>query len=61
MKSACIFVPPLLDEKRPFKFSFSAVFRRLFRSFCSARTFAVREAVPAFLMPLVALVVVWLV
>lgn len=61
MKSACILVSPLLDENRPLRFSFSAVFRRLFRSFCSARTLAVREAVPEFRMPLVALPVVWLV
>lgn len=51
MKSPSFFGTPFSDVNRPFRFEFSASFRRLLFSCCSARTLAVREAVPACLMP----------
>ena len=39
------------EENRPFRFSLPACFLRLLRCSCSSRTFAVIEAVDAFLIP----------
>ncbi len=50
MKSDCLPAMPLLDENNPFKFSLGAIFLRLLRSSCSAKTLAVRAAVPSFFM-----------
>lgn len=50
MKSDYLPAMPLLDENRPFKFSLGAVFLRLLRSSCSAKTLAVSAAVSSFLM-----------
>ena len=41
---------PLLDENSAFKFSLGAVFLRLLRPSCSAKTLAVSAAVSSFLM-----------
>ena len=50
IKSTCFSSIPFLFENKLFTFSFAPSFLRLFRSSCSASTFAVRDAVSAFLM-----------
>lgn len=50
MKSECFSSIPFLFENKLFTLSFAPSFLRLFRSSCSARTFAVKDAVFAFLM-----------
>lgn len=50
MKSPSFLGTPFSDVNRLFKLEFSASFRRLFFSCCSARTLAVEEAVPACLI-----------
>lgn len=50
MKSKCFSSIPFLFENKLFTLSLAPSFLRLFRSCCSARTFAVNNAVSAFLM-----------
>lgn len=50
MKSACCLGTPLLVEKRLLTLSFEVTFLRLALSCSSARTRAVKDAVPAFLI-----------
>ena len=50
IKSKCFSSIPFLFENRLFTFSFAPSFLRLFRSSCSASTFAVKDAVFAFLI-----------
>ncbi len=50
IKSKCFSSIPFLFENRLFTLSFAPSFLRLFRSSCSARTFAVKDAVSAFLI-----------
>lgn len=50
MKSKCFSSIPFLFENKLFTLSLPPSFLRLFRSSCSARTFAVSDAVSAFLM-----------
>ena len=47
-KSACFSSIPFIEENKLFKLLFLAIFRRLFFSCSSARTFAVSEAVSGF-------------
>lgn len=50
IKSKCFSSIPFLLENKLFTFSFTTSFFRSFRSSCSASTFAVNNAVSAFLM-----------
>lgn len=54
MKSVCFCAILLPEENNVFRFSLGAIFLRLFRSSCSARTLAVNDAVSWFLIAFVA-------
>lgn len=51
MKSPFFLNTPFSEEKRLLRLSFAPSLRRLFFDFSSSRTFAVSEAVAAFLIP----------